>query len=173
MRLLRQEPKGSGGGHRRLQSAASCDADELSWRTSNINAACCEEEEDEDCSGGYPHTCNADCAALFLSFWDECRSELGKDSKHYEPVVELCEAAANSVPSLAEQLDVQCSDGTAAEECVPACTENLHGTLMLLNIEGHDSKFACELRHGLYSWVGPAVCPRSPSSSLRDKARRF
>ena len=140
-----------------MQSAASCDADELSWRTSNINAVCCEEEEDEDCSGGYPHTCNADCAALFLSFWDECRSELGKDSKHYEPVVELCEAAVNSVPSLAEQLDVQCSDGTAASECVPACDEGFHGFLMLLNIEGHDSKFACELRHGLYSWVGPAV----------------
>ena len=50
-----------------------------------------------------------------------------------------------------------CSDGTPASDCVPACSEDYHGVLMLLNIEGDDSKFACELRHGLYSWVGPAV----------------
>ena len=72
----------------------------------------------------------------------------------------MCEAAASIAPSLAQQLNVACSDGTAASECVPECCELLHGALMLLNIEGHDSKFGCELRHGLYSWVGPAV--RSP-----------
>jgi len=152
------------GGHRRAQSADSCDMNELAWRTEDINAACCEEDENEDCSGGYPHTCNADCARLFLSFWDECRSVLGKDRRNYEAVVELCEQSAGVAPSLAEQLNVQCSDGTAAEECVPTCMEDLHGALMLLNIEGHDSKFACELRHGLYSWVGPAV--RFPNSVL-------
>ena len=147
---------GHGGGHRRAQSGDSCDANELSWRTDSINSACCD-EPGEDCSDGYPHTCNPDCAALFLPFWDECHSVLGKDSHNYEPVVELCEAATGTALTLAEQLNVECSDGTPAAECVPECTESFHGYLMLLNIEGHDSKFACELRHGLYSWVGPAV----------------
>ena len=71
----------------------------------------------------------------------------------------MCEAAVGAAPSLAQQLNVACSDGTAPEDCVPTCCEDLHGYMMLLNIEGHDSKFACELRHGLYSWVGPAVRP--------------
>ena len=143
-------------GHRRAQAEASCDADELQWRTADINSACCDDPS-EDCSPGYPTTCMPDCAALFLPFWDECRSALGKGSQNYEPVVALCEAVTSTTPSLADQLNVVCSDGTPAADCVPACSESLHGNLMLLNIEGHDSKFACELRHGLYSWVGPAV----------------
>ena len=147
--------------HRRAQSAeASCDSDELSWRTDDIDRECCDEPS-EDCSSGYPRTCNAGCAALFLPFWAECRTALGKGSQHFEPVVAMCEAAASDAPSLARQLNVACSDGTPAAQCVPECCEDLHGSLMLLNIEGHDSKFACELRHGLYSWVGPAV--RLPS----------
>lgn len=143
--------------HRRAQSAdASCDSDEVSWRTGDIDRECCDEPS-EDCSSGYPRTCNAGCAALFLPFWAECRTALGKSSQHFEPVVAMCEAAASDAPSLARQLNVACSDGTPAAQCVPDCGEELHGSLMLLNIEGHDSKFACELRHGLYSWVGPAV----------------
>ena len=154
-----------GGKHRRAQSAEeqgqvpSCDLDELTWRSGDIDRECCDEPS-EDCTGGHPQSCNAGCAALFLPFWAECRAALGKDSPEFEPVVAMCEAAASIAPSLAQQLNVACSDGTAASECVPECCELLHGALMLLNIEGHDSKFACELRHGLYSWVGPAV--RSP-----------
>ena len=161
---------GNGDKHRRTQSGeASCDADELSWRTGDINRECCDEAS-EDCSGGYPHSCNAGCAALFLPFWAECHAALGKDSQNYEPVVEMCEAAAGAAPSLAQQLNVACSDGTAPEDCVPTCCEDLHGSLMLLNIEGHDSKFACELRHGLYSWVGPAVRPPPPPFPARARS---
>ena len=149
----------NGDKHRRTQSGeASCDADELSWRMGDINHECCDEAS-EDCSGGYPHSCNAGCAAVFLPFWAECHAALGKDSPNYEPVVEMCEAAAGPAPSLAQELNVACSDGTPTDECVPRCCEDLHGYMMLLNIEGHDSKLACELRHGLYSWVGPAVRP--------------
>ena len=161
---------GDGDKHRRAQSGEpSCDSDEVSWRTDDINRECCDEPS-EDCSSGYPRTCNAGCAALFLPFWAECRTALGKESGNFEPVVELCEAAASAAPSLARQLNVACSDGTPAEECVPACCEDLHGSLMLLNVEGHDSKFACELRHGLYSWVGPAV--RLPPAATATAAPR-
>ena len=156
-------------GHRRAQADDSCDADELAWRMDGINSACCDDPS-EDCSGGYPTTCNTDCATLFLAFWDECRSALGKSSRNYEPVVAMCEAVVSATPPLAQQLNVACSDGTAAADCVPPCSEDLHGDLLLLDIEGHDSKFACELRHGLYSWVGPAVRARPPYRSGRPVA---
>ena len=143
-------------GHRRTQSSASCDADELAWRTDDINSECCNDPS-EDCSGGYPATCNAGCAALFLPFWDECHDMLGKSSSNYEPTVALCEAAVETAPSLAGQLNVQCSDGTPVAECVPECNEAVHGYLMLIDIEGEDVKLSCELRRGYYSWVGPSV----------------
>ena len=105
----------------------------MAGRSAQITATCCDELT-EDCSGGYPHTCNAGCAAVFLPFWTECRSALGKDSPAFEPAVALCEATQGptAAPSLAEQLNVQCSDGTAAADCVPECSEAYHGYLMLL-----------------------------------------
>jgi hypothetical protein len=134
---------------------------DLESRSAEVTLVCCDDPE-EDCTGGYPHSCNADCAATFLSFWDDCRSALGKSSQHFEPAVELCTASSGtsgtSRPSLAEQLNLQCTDGTAAAECVPECSEGYHGYLMLLNIDGDDSKLSCELQHGYYSWVGAAVC---------------
>ena len=164
---------GHGGGHRRAQGAGygdggegggTCSADDLPSRTAQITAACCD-EAGEDCTGGTPHTCNADCAAIFLPFWADCRSALGKSSRQFEPAAALCEQASGAALSLAERLNVECTDGTAAADCVPACTEDLHGFLMLLNIEGDDSKLSCELHRGQYSWVGHAVrsalCPSS------------
>ena len=147
----------SGGGkHRRAQAGGTCV--DVPGRSAQITAECCDEAA-EDCSGGYPHTCNAGCAAIFLPFWADCRSSLGKNSAQFEPAVALCEAAspATAAPSLAEQLNVQCADGTAAADCVPECSEAYHGYLLLLNIEGEDSKLSCELHHGFYSWVGSAV----------------
>jgi hypothetical protein len=138
-------------GHRRVQDAGTCD--DLPSRSVEVTTECCD-EAGEDCSGGYPHTCNAACAAIFLPFWSECRSALGRQ---FEPVVALCEAAGAAAPSLVEQLSVECMDGSAAADCVPDCSEAYHGFLMLLNIEGDDSKLSCELHHGLYSWVGSSV----------------
>eukprot|EP01046_Picozoa_sp_COSAG06_P048093 COSAG06_NODE_7121_length_2623_cov_18.988906_1_plen_316_part_00 len=134
-------------GHRRAQAIGTCG--DVPGRAAQITAACCDEPT-EDCSGGYPHTCNAECAAIFLPFWTDCRSSLGKNSAQFEPAVALCEAAspATAAPSLAEQLNVQCADGTAAADCVPECSETYHGYLLLLNIEGEDSKLSCELHHG-------------------------
>jgi len=151
-------------GHRRAQAGdgygdGACS--DLPSRSAEVTDVCCDEPE-EDCTGGYPHSCNAGCAATFLPFWDDCRSALGKSGGTFEPVVALCAASAGtggtaSRPSLAEQLNLQCTDGTAAAECVPECSEGYHGYLMLLNIDGDDSKLSCELQHGYYSWVGAAV----------------
>jgi hypothetical protein len=97
-----------GGKHRRAQAGTCVD---VPGRSAQITAECCDEPT-EDCSGGYPHTCNAGCAAIFLPFWTDCRSSLGKESRQFEPAVALCEAAssATTAPSLAEQLNVQCAD---------------------------------------------------------------
>eukprot|EP01043_Picozoa_sp_COSAG02_P010643 COSAG02_NODE_378_length_23535_cov_35.310164_14_plen_865_part_00 len=156
-------------GHRRAQAgdgsgAGTCS--DLESRSAEVTRVCCDEPE-EDCTGGYPHSCNAGCAATFLPFWEECRTALGKDSQRFEPVVALCTASAGSSgtasrPSLAEQLNLQCTDGTAAAECVPQCSAAYHGYLMLLNIDGEDSKLSCELHHTLYSWMGSAVRPPLP-----------
>ena len=151
-------------GHRRAQAGdgygeGTCP--DLESHSAEVTQVCCDEPE-EDCTGGYPHTCNAGCAATFLPFWEECRSALGKSSSSFEPVVALCTASAGTSshatrPSLTEQLNLQCTDGTAAAECVPECSERYHGFLMLLSIEGEDSKLSCELHHGLYSWAGAAA----------------
>ena len=102
-------------GHRRAQAIGTC-AD-LPSRSTQITATCCD-EPGEDCSDGYPHTCNSGCAAILLAFWTDCHSSLGKNSAQFEPAVALCEAAspATAAPSLAEQLNVQCADGTAAAD---------------------------------------------------------
>ena len=59
--------------------------------------------------------------------------------------------------TLAEQLSLACTDDTlSSEECVPLCASDYHGFLMLLSIDGDDTKLSCELNRGLYSWVGAA-----------------
>eukprot|EP01043_Picozoa_sp_COSAG02_P060240 COSAG02_NODE_7829_length_2831_cov_1.499268_4_plen_338_part_01 len=123
-------------GHRRTQSTRVCKMADLPGRTDEVTNECCN-EPGEDCSGGYPHTCNAGCAAVFLPFWDECRAVLGQASSQFEPVARLCEGIDAPAPvgpdssTLAEQLNVQCTDGTTT--CVPDCSGSLHGFLMLLN----------------------------------------
>ena len=38
----------------------------------NINTVCCD-EPDEDCSSGYPATCNTDCKDAYIPFYNQCR----------------------------------------------------------------------------------------------------
>lgn len=154
-----------GGGHRRAQAGPACTAADVPTRSNEVTLECCD-EPGEDCANGMPASCNAGCASIFLAFIEECGGALGKGGADaFAPVVELCEAAAAAfaaaehstmVSSLAVQLGVECTDGTLAEECVPECSAEVHGFLLLLNIDGADSKLSCELHHNKYSWVGPA-----------------
>ena len=43
---------------------------------------CCDEPT-EDCSNGYPASCNADCAGVLLPFFDDCREALILRGKTY------------------------------------------------------------------------------------------
>jgi hypothetical protein len=48
-----------------------------------------------------------------------------------------------------------CSSATIAQ-CVPACNATHHGYELLATIDGTDTKFSCNVAHGLYSWMGAA-----------------
>ena len=159
---------GHGDGGRRLQAGGGtggkCSAADLYHLSAAINLECCD-EPGEDCGGGYPHTCNAGCAALLLPFWRDCRAALGKESEQFEPAVQLCAGAGTGAgtgavaaggSSLSEHLSVQCTDGTAVEDCIPECNAERHGFILLLNLNGDDTNLVCNLAHGLYSWMGAA-----------------
>ena len=153
-------------GHRRMQAAdpQSCTAQTLPARTAAVNAACC---PGDGCLDGHPDTCSAACAGAFLPWWRDCEVSLGKNGRQFEPTVELCEVAGGTEVSIAQQLGVECTDGTSTADCVPECSEELHGFLLLLNIAGDDSKLSCELHHGFYSWVGAAVGANISQQHLR------
>ena len=39
---------------------------------------------------------------------------------------------------------------------MPPCNAEHHGYELLATIDGTDTKFSCNLAHGLYSWMGAA-----------------
>jgi hypothetical protein len=146
------------GGHRRSLQQSGAQCGNMATRAQQVQARCCDEAT-EDCSGGYPRTCNAGCAAVFLPFWTECGSLLG-NAAVYQQTVSLCQQAqptsAGMGRGLAHEFNLVCADG-AVGSCVPACSEVLRGDLLLMNLNGEDSKYSCELHHGLHSWVGAAT----------------
>eukprot|EP01049_Picozoa_sp_SAG25_P002056 SAG25_NODE_102_length_15486_cov_22.883278_3_plen_607_part_00 len=145
-----------GDGHRRAQQT-SCGP----MRFMSIQTVCCDEPA-EDCSSGAPASCNAGCAAVFLPFMTDCSVVLGAAAAQYQPVVVMCRAAAPGGgstaggSSLAHEFNLVCS-GSTVDSCVPVCSAALRGDLLLMNLNGEDSKYSCELHHGLHSWVGAAT----------------
>jgi hypothetical protein len=150
------------GGHRRAQTAGVCG--NLAARINAVNVECCNEPS-EDCSSGTPTTCNAGCAGVFLPFWADCGAQL-PSSASFLPVVARCQAAAlgggstggasADSGSLVHEFNLVCAGGTV-DNCVPSCSAALRGDLLLMNLNGEDSKYSCELHHGLHSWVGAAT----------------
>jgi hypothetical protein len=149
-------------GHRRAQTAGVCG--NLAARINAVNVECCNEPS-EDCSSGAPATCNAGCAGVFLPFWADCSAQL-PSSASFLPVVARCQAVAleggsaggdgAGSGSLVHEFNLVCAGG-AVDNCVPACSAALRGDLLLMNLNGEDSKYSCELHHGLHSWVGAAT----------------
>lgn len=108
-------------------------------------------EVGEDCSSGVPATCNAGCSAVVVSFWADCRDSYIQSSapsavQTFQGVVRQCQASAGEAVEepLAAQFGLVCA-AESVEDCVPACTEQRHGHVMLVNIEGEDSAYTCEL----------------------------
>ena len=76
---------------------------------------------------------------------------------------------------LAQQLNVECTDGTPEADCVPRCAEEFHGYQLLLNIGGEDSKMSCELHHEPITHFEPAsrvVCARCAVLARAHQTRR-
>jgi hypothetical protein len=44
-----------------------------------------------------------------------------------------------------------------ATDCVPLCEPETNGDLLLLNMDGDDTKLTCELHRGFFSWVGSSA----------------
>ena len=57
--------------------------------------------------------------------------------------------------SAVQEYHAVCSSATI-ETCVPTCNATHHGYVLLATIDGTDTKFSCNVAHGLYSWVGAA-----------------
>jgi hypothetical protein len=53
------------------------------------------------------------------------------------------------------QYHAECTSADVAS-CVPPCNVEHHGFELLATIDGTDTKFSCNLAHGLYSWMGAA-----------------
>jgi hypothetical protein len=133
------------GGHRRAQTVGVCG--NLATRINAANVECCNEPS-EDCSSGAPATCNAGCAGVFLPFWADCGAQL-PSSASFLPVVARCQAAAPrggstggagaGSGSLVHEFNLVCAGG-AVDNCVPACSAALRGDLLLMNLNGEDSK---------------------------------
>jgi hypothetical protein len=166
--------------HRRAQSSECTTADLGKWQL-KVTRECCG-DEGYDCKRVTPRTCDAGCAEVFLPFWRGCADLLSpKIQKAWKGLVAKCQATQHQTPapspgpnprttpspspspsggtgaSLARQLNLVCADDAKTEDCIPHCSKALHGSLLLLSINGDDSKFSCELRHALYSWVAPAT----------------
>ena len=156
-------------GHRR-ELQQSCG--NLAQGIAQVNSACCA-GPDQDCSSGAPTSCTAGCAATFLPFWAQCSSAL--QGSQLNSVVAMCQAtvasnagqgtsgthqhgaSGNTGGSAVHEFDLVCADGSAVDRCVPACSAALRGDLLLMNLNGDDTKYSCELHHGLHSWVGAAT----------------
>eukprot|EP01043_Picozoa_sp_COSAG02_P018612 COSAG02_NODE_873_length_16302_cov_113.473616_15_plen_884_part_00 len=150
-------PAAPSRGRRRAQARA-CDFGLLPSRMAEVSAHCCD-EPGEDCSGpgGVPTSCNQDCATVTHQFWQDCETELDKHLRaSFHDLVRQCQDAEveRAGFSDAHQLQLTCNDASATTTCIPTCNADLHGDLLLANIDGEDSKYSCELHHTLYSWIG-------------------
>jgi hypothetical protein len=162
----------AGRGRRRAQAARPCDGRSLPKRVAAVGIACCAAADDGGSGNGHrrtqadcalPAACPSEsCAATFLDFYDDCGGELGVQLDQYTSLYESCHGMRQGSSSIAMQLGVECTeDGVSDGECIPECNAEVHGFLLLLNVDGNDLKYSCQLHHTLYSWIGGAVRPHS------------
>lgn len=162
--VVMQSAMSAGGGapqRGRRAQAAPCD---FAAESAAVMDVCCatvgggHRRAQADCP--LPEVCpSARCAEVFQPFYSGCSAEL-EASPELGAGIAALSASCNELlggSSLAHQLNLQCTDTSlTAEDCVPPCNAEYHGYMLLLNIDGDDSKFSCNLAHGLYSWMGAA-----------------
>lgn len=93
------QPPSGGGGHRMLQGLLglhhhthqeSCPWDSFNDRAEAVNAACCYADPSV-CTGGVPTRCDAQCAVVFPTFFDECATTAATilDQMYAQPLSSL------------------------------------------------------------------------------------
>ena len=141
-RLTRSDGEPQRG--RRVQTSQQCDdIVALQSRIAEVTAQCCDAPAGQ-CDEGTPATCTAGCADSLLPFFIDCKQILGPQRSMFHDVVRECQEAtvARADESLAMQLALTCTDESTVADCVPMCNEELHGDLLLANIDGEDSKYS-------------------------------
>jgi hypothetical protein len=144
-------------GHRclRVLAEVDCSPDGVKQQIRALNTDCCDKPMD-DCSSGAITTCDTGCAALVIPLWEMCGDQLGAFADSIRAAATVCRGPAAG-PHQVGQFMVTCPAGTVAANCVPRCERATNGDLLLLNLNGDDSKLTCELHQSLYSWVGSAA----------------
>ncbi|MEC6987519.1 MAG: hypothetical protein VXW98_01705, partial [Actinomycetota bacterium] len=152
-------------GRRRARRRAQATACDFVAQSAVVMDACCNiggaseghRRAQVDCP--LPAVCpSMGCAEAFEAFYTNCRVELTTfpEPDRLASLSTSCDdVLATRGSSLAQQLDLECTDGSV-ENCVPPCNAYTHGFILLLNIGGSDSKYSCNLAHGNYSWLGAA-----------------
>ncbi|MEC7000409.1 MAG: hypothetical protein VXX04_01080, partial [Actinomycetota bacterium] len=160
---------------RRAQQATACD---FGVQSAAVMDACCStglasggghRRVQVDCP--LPKVCpNVGCAEVFDTFYTSCRSELAvtPELDRLASLAASCDDMLTSAhgSSVVHLLNLECTDDST-ENCVPPCNVEYHGFILLLNIDGSDSKYSCNLAHGLYSWLGEASQGGFIGSDLR------
>eukprot|EP01052_Picozoa_sp_SAG31_P021885 SAG31_NODE_1714_length_7462_cov_29.616596_5_plen_299_part_00 len=105
-------------GRRSVQVSAedSCVAADLYFRSQTVTAECCD-EDGEDCSAGYPHSCNVGCAHVLIPFFTECSALLGPAAESFNTTVIQCQQVMED-----EQQVEQCN-GHNLTTMLSACCE--------------------------------------------------
>eukprot|EP01043_Picozoa_sp_COSAG02_P005432 COSAG02_NODE_147_length_33939_cov_6.689539_7_plen_1476_part_00 len=82
---------------------------QFSQAMSPVNRVCCDEPS-EDCSSGYPSSCNADCAAMLLPAQAACEDFLAGAGAALAPVKQLIDHASALCPSESASHSHPCMD---------------------------------------------------------------
>jgi hypothetical protein len=91
----------------------------LQTRVDAVTAACCEQDGINTCTSGAPATCDAECAAEFLPYFEECLGEqsvIGGDMHQFTLLYTACTDGLPDAESLALYRDVTSLDDS------PECT---------------------------------------------------
>eukprot|EP01050_Picozoa_sp_SAG11_P027456 SAG11_NODE_6963_length_1218_cov_1.490617_1_plen_276_part_00 len=111
--------------------AAVCIGELLQQRVANINSACCELNGANICTGGAPDRCDAECAMVFVPYFDQCIDGRSAADPAMLPFVQLHDSCTLMPP---EEVQLLYND-IILKIMEPACTIDT-ATIRSL----HDSK---------------------------------
>jgi hypothetical protein len=136
----------SGGGHRRAQNG-QCTLAQFSAQVPALNGMCCD-GPGQNCAGGLPASCDAECAAVFLPLVNSCGNVLSQflGPTAQQSLVAQCQASQSVAAGGST------SDG-GAYHC--SCVAGLGGARCEVTTAGNIAIFSCCLKlvNDMTNWV--------------------